>query len=60
MCVIDRLGLESLIGEGDSSVLQKVRDNLRREWAAATGLSMPEAVLEVDALLRAGREAYKI
>ena len=64
MCEVVRdltaLGWSRPIGEGDSSVLQKVRDNLRREWAAATGLSMPEAVLEVDALLRAGREAYKI
>ena len=47
------------LGEIDTNLLQKVRDNLRREWAAASGLSMPEAILEVDALLQAGREAYK-
>lgn len=64
MCEVVRdltaLGWNRPIGEGDAGVLQKVRDNLRREWAIAAGLPIPEAVLEVDALLRAGRDAYKV
>jgi CarD family transcriptional regulator len=64
MCEVVRdltaLGWNRPIGEGDSTVLQKVRDNLRREWAASAGLSMPEAVQEVESLLQAGRAAYKV
>jgi CarD family transcriptional regulator len=53
------LGWYRRIGEGDAAVLEKVLDNLQREWAAATGASMLEAIREVDALLQAGREVYK-
>ncbi len=53
------LGWYRRISEGDAAVLEKVRDNLWREWAAAAGLSISEAIHEVDALLLAGREAYK-
>jgi CarD family transcriptional regulator len=53
------LGWYRSIGEIDSSMLQKVRNNLRREWAAAAGLSLQEAILEVDALLVAGRDEFK-
>ena len=52
------LGWNRHIGDGDAAVLLKVLDNLRREWAAAAGLSMPEAIREVDALLLAGREVH--
>ena len=53
------LGWYRRIGDGDATVLDKILDNLRREWAAATGTSILEAIREVDALLRAGREVYK-
>ncbi|HEY4690395.1 MAG TPA: CarD family transcriptional regulator [Anaerolineae bacterium] len=53
-------GWHGRIGEGDAAFLTKLRDNLRREWAAAAGLSMPEADQEVDSLLLAGREAHKL
>jgi len=53
------LGWYRRIGEGDAAVLEKVLDNLRREWAVAADLSLSEAVREVDALLQAGREVYK-
>jgi len=53
------LGWYRRISEGDAAVLEKVRDNLWREWAAAAGQSKLEAIQEVDALLLAGREAYK-
>ena len=52
------LGWHRRISDADAALLQKMRDNLRREWAVAEGLSMPEAILEVDALLLAGREVH--
>ena len=54
------LGWHRPINDGDATVLQRVRDNLWREWAVSAGLSMPEAVQEVESLLRAGRLAYKV
>jgi len=63
MCEIVRdlsaLGWDKPMGETDASLLKKVQDNLRREWAAATGQSPQEAIQEVEALLRVGRVAYK-
>ena len=53
------LGWYRPIGEVDARLLNKVRDNLCREWAAAAGLSINEATDEVDALLLAGRETYR-
>lgn len=53
------LGWYRAMGEIDSSMLQKVRGNLRREWAAASGLSLQDAILEMDALLRAGQTEFK-
>ncbi|HZY46065.1 MAG TPA: CarD family transcriptional regulator [Anaerolineae bacterium] len=53
------LGWYRTIGEIDSGMLQKVRNNLRREWAAAAGLSLQDAIQEVDALLIAGRDEFK-
>ena len=53
------LGWYRTIGEIDSNMLQKVRQNLQREWAAAEGLSQQEASREVDALLLAGRNEFK-
>ena len=48
------------MGETDATLLKKVQDNLWREWAAATGQSNQDAIQEVEALLRAGRLAYKV
>jgi RNA polymerase-interacting CarD/CdnL/TRCF family regulator len=56
---LSAMGWYRRIGETDAGLLQKVRGNLRREWAAASGLSLPEAILEVDTLLLAGRDSYK-
>lgn len=53
------LGWYRTLGEIDSTMLQKVRNNLRREWAAAAGLSLQDAIQEVDALLIAGRDEFK-
>jgi RNA polymerase-interacting CarD/CdnL/TRCF family regulator len=63
MCEIVRdltaLGWDRSMGETDATMLKRVRDNLWREWAAATGLPDLEAIQEVQALLQAGRVAYK-
>jgi len=64
MCEIVRdltaLGWDRPTGETDATLLKKIRDNLWREWAVATGQSDQEAIQEVQALLRAGRVAYNI
>ena len=64
MCEIVRdltaLGWDRPTGETDATLLKKIRDNLWREWAVATGQSDQEAIQEVQALLRAGRVAYKV
>ncbi len=64
MCEVVRdltaLGWYRPIGEADAAVLKKVRDNLWREWVAATGLSLPEVILEVNTLLLAGEKTYKV
>jgi RNA polymerase-interacting CarD/CdnL/TRCF family regulator len=54
------LGWDRPTGETDATLLKKTRDNLWREWAVATGQSDQEAIQEVQALLRAGRVAYKV
>jgi RNA polymerase-interacting CarD/CdnL/TRCF family regulator len=64
MCEIVRdltaLGWDRPMGETDTTLLKRIRDNLWREWAAATGQSTQEAIQEVEALLQAGRLAYKV
>jgi RNA polymerase-interacting CarD/CdnL/TRCF family regulator len=63
MCEVVRdltaLGWFRTMGEVDSTILKKVRDNLWREWAVATGLPLMEVVLEVNGLLQAGEQAHK-
>lgn len=54
------LGWVRRISEADATLLQKVRNNLGREWAAAAGLSVPEAMQEIDALLQLGQKTYKV
>jgi CarD family transcriptional regulator len=48
------------LNEWDSTTLRKTRDDLCREWAAAGGMSVPEAMQEIDALLLEGRQAYQV
>ena len=64
MCEIVRdltaLGWKKPIGEIDATLLKRVRDNLWREWAVATGQSHEAAIREVGALLEAGRAAYQV
>ena len=52
-------GWKRSVSDGDTTLLLQVSNNLWREWAAAAGLSVPEAAHEVSALLMAGQDAYK-
>ncbi len=47
------------LNESSSAMLRNASEVLCAEWAAAEGLSVPEATREVEALLQEGREAYK-
>jgi len=40
----------------DTTTLQKTRKNLHEEWAMAAGVSVAEAIKEVDSLLLASRQ----
>jgi CarD family transcriptional regulator len=53
------LGWYQRVSDVDAALLQKVRANLEREWAVATGLSAADTTREIDALLQTGRNAYK-
>lgn len=41
----------------DTATLQKTRKNLHKEWAMAAGVSVTEAIKEIDALLLAAQQA---
>ena len=43
------------LNEKDAGALRKTRDDLCQEWAATSGVSITDAVEEVEALLREGR-----
>ena len=47
------------LSEIDAASLQKMREGLCREWAAAAGVAISEASQEVEALLSTARQAYK-
>lgn len=51
-------GWQKPLSEGDATWLRKAREGLCQEWAAAEGVSIPEAAQEVEALLREARQAF--
>jgi len=51
-------GWRKPLGQTDTSTLQKTRESLYQEWATAAGVSLAEAIKEVETLLRATRQAY--
>lgn len=53
-------GWHKALNEMDAAALRKTRDDLCQEWAAADGVSVLDAVKEVDALLLEGRQAYQV
>lgn len=48
-------GRRKPLGQTDTATLQKTRQSLYHEWAAAAGISTTEAIKEVDSLLMAAR-----
>lgn len=48
-------GRRKPLGQTDTATLQKTRESLYQEWAAAAGISTTEAIKEVDSLLVAAR-----
>jgi CarD family transcriptional regulator len=46
------------LSEIDASLLRSARDALCQEWAEAEAITMAEAIVEVDALLREARQVY--
>jgi len=46
------------LGSADAVSLRKARDLLCQEWAASNGVSIAEAVQEVEALLLEGKRAH--
>jgi RNA polymerase-interacting CarD/CdnL/TRCF family regulator len=46
-------GWREPLDRADATILQKTRDSLSQEWAAAAGVSTSEAIKEIDALLPA-------
>jgi RNA polymerase-interacting CarD/CdnL/TRCF family regulator len=51
-------GWQKPLGRSDAAILQKTRERLLQEWATSTGVSTIEASKEIDALLRASRQAF--
>jgi RNA polymerase-interacting CarD/CdnL/TRCF family regulator len=47
------------LNESSSVLLRRARQMLSAEWAAAEGLSLVDATLEVEALLLEGRKTYE-
>lgn len=50
-------GWHKPLGPTDTTTLQKTRENLYREWAVAAGVSITEAIKEIDSLLLITRQA---
>ena len=46
------------LNRADTTTLQKTRDSLSQEWAAAASVSPTEAIREIDSLLLATEPAY--
>lgn len=50
-------GRRKPLGQTDTATLQKTRESLYQEWAAAAGVSTMEAIKEIDSLLVTARQA---
>jgi RNA polymerase-interacting CarD/CdnL/TRCF family regulator len=46
------------LGQTDTATLQKTRESLYQEWATAAGVSITEAIKEVESLLRTTQQAH--
>lgn len=50
-------GWREPLARAEMTTLQKTRDSLSQEWAAAAGISTTEALREIDSLLAVGNSA---
>ncbi|NTU62122.1 MAG: hypothetical protein HGB05_01660 [Chloroflexi bacterium] len=48
------------LSEADLTLLQRLSHSLYREWAAAAGVSLPDATAEIQALLQEAKQTYKV
>lgn len=48
--------LRQPLGQADTTILHKTRNSLYEEWATAAGVSNPEAIKEIEALLQTTRQ----
>ena len=46
-------GWQKPLGRSDAAILQKTRERLLQEWATSAGVSIGEAIKEINTLLRA-------
>jgi RNA polymerase-interacting CarD/CdnL/TRCF family regulator len=46
------------LGRSDTATLKKTRESLCQEWATAAGVSITEAIKEIESLLGAAEQAY--
>jgi RNA polymerase-interacting CarD/CdnL/TRCF family regulator len=53
-------GWVKTLNDTDLLALRKGRDALCQEWAAAEGVSLPQATAELTALLLEGRQRYQV
>ena len=51
-------GWRKPLSEGGAALLRQIRENLCREWAASDGVSLAEAIQEVESLLLEARQAH--
>ncbi len=51
-------GWRKPLNEADAGLLRQARENLCQEWAASKGVSVAEAMQEIEDLLREARLAY--
>lgn len=52
------LGWRKPLGQSDTSMLQKTRQSLYQEWAAAADIPVIDAIKEIDSLIQVTRQAY--
>lgn len=53
-------GWHKTLSELDNFALRKARDGLCQEWAAAEGVTVLQAIAEVNTLLLESRQAYRV
>jgi RNA polymerase-interacting CarD/CdnL/TRCF family regulator len=56
---LSALGWSKALNESDSAMLRKTRGDLCTEWAAADGVSITQAMNEVETALLDGRKAHE-